>query len=119
MRLVQSNPKADLRSWKTVDGRNFRRRQQIAVRLLRGARLHRIDRSTHHLSSGDLISSPVFAQRLASGAPFSEPVALLVAHADDETLGAGSAIPRLSRLTLVHLTDSAPVDMEDAVRLGF
>ena len=86
--------------------------------------MHRIDRATvdgsrHGLSSHGLSPSHAFAQRLARGAPICEPVALVVAHADDETLWAGAAIPRLSRLTLVHLTDSAPVDSIDAVRLGF
>ncbi|MGH1570453.1 hypothetical protein ACRAWG_06980 [Methylobacterium sp. P31] len=38
-------------------------------------------------------ASHAFAQRLAGGAPISEPVALVVAHADDETLWAGAALP--------------------------
>lgn len=63
--------------------------------------------------------SNAFAQRLASGAIITEPVALVVAHSDDETLWAGGALSRLPELTLVHLTDSAPVDMRDARRLGF
>ena len=66
-----------------------------------------------------LSASLAFARRLASGAPITDPVALVVAHADDETLWAGGALPRLSGLILIHLTDSAPADMADAARLGF
>lgn len=60
-----------------------------------------------------------FAARLASGERLAEPVAIVVAHPDDETLFAGAALARLERLTLVHVTDGAPADMEDATRLGF
>lgn len=52
------------------------------------------------------------------GEPVEEPVVLVVAHADDETLWAGSLLPRLRRCRLIHLTDSAPRDMADANRLG-
>lgn len=56
---------------------------------------------------------------LATGAAVDAPVALVAAHPDDETLGAGSRLPALSRLTLIHLTDGAPEDMGDARRAGF
>lgn len=59
-----------------------------------------------------------FAARLASGEPIDEPVAVVVAHADDETLWTGSALPRLRDCRLIHFTDSAPYDMADARRLG-
>lgn len=59
-----------------------------------------------------------WAAWLADGAVVEEPVALVVAHADDETLWAGSALPRLSSCRLIHLTDSAPRSMIDAHRLG-
>jgi LmbE family N-acetylglucosaminyl deacetylase len=58
------------------------------------------------------------ARLLASGEPIDAPVAVVVAHADDETLWAGSALPRLRNGRLVHLTDSSPRDMTDARRLG-
>lgn len=45
---------------------------------------------------------------LAQGTPIDAPVALVVAHPDDETLGVGTRITRLRRLTLIHLTDGAP-----------
>ncbi|HET8612029.1 MAG TPA: PIG-L family deacetylase, partial [Sphingomonas sp.] len=60
-----------------------------------------------------------FAGRLAGGEPIAEPVALIVAHPDDECLWAGAALPRLERLLLIHITDGAPRDMADAHRLGF
>lgn len=59
-----------------------------------------------------------WAARLASGEPIDEPVAVVVAHADDETLWAGAALGRLRNCRLIHLTDSAPHDMVDAGRLG-
>ncbi|PAX08046.1 PIG-L deacetylase family protein [Sphingomonas lenta] len=59
-----------------------------------------------------------WAARLADGAAVEEPVAVVVAHADDETLWAGSALARLRNCRLIHLTDSAPRSMIDAHRLG-
>lgn len=59
-----------------------------------------------------------FARALASGARIDAPVAIVVAHPDDETLWAGSALRRLTRLKLIHATDGAPFDMHDAHDLG-
>jgi LmbE family N-acetylglucosaminyl deacetylase len=44
---------------------------------------------------------------------------LVVAHPDDETLGCGALLSRLSDLTIVHVTDGAPRRGEDAARAGF
>ena len=60
-----------------------------------------------------------WARLIASGVPVREPVAVVVAHADDETLWAGAAIGRMADCRLVHLTDSSPRDLGDARRLGF
>ncbi len=60
-----------------------------------------------------------FAARLAAGDVVESPVALVVAHPDDETLWAGSALARMADLRLIHVTDGAPHDMADAQRLGF
>ncbi len=60
-----------------------------------------------------------WAERLAGGDPIDAPVALVVAHPDDETLWAGAALHRLRNLTLILVTDGAPEDMGDAHRLGF
>jgi N-acetylglucosamine malate deacetylase 2 len=56
---------------------------------------------------------------LAAGAAIDEPVAMVVAHQDDEVLGLGSRMDRLRRLRVIHLTDGAPRDMRDARREGF
>jgi LmbE family N-acetylglucosaminyl deacetylase len=50
---------------------------------------------------------------------FEAPVALVVAHPDDETLAVGGLMPLLPDLLVVHLTDGAPRDGADARALGF
>lgn len=60
-----------------------------------------------------------WAARLAGGARIAERVAVVVAHADDETLFAGPLLGRLDDGLLIHVTDSAPEDMSDAIRFGF
>ena len=60
-----------------------------------------------------------WAQRLASGVPIGEPVVVVTAHPDDESLFAGAALARMRDLTLVLLTDGAPADMGDARRSCF
>lgn len=39
---------------------------------------------------------------------------VLVAHPDDETIGAGTRLPRLRDVAVVHVTDGAPRDLRDA-----
>lgn len=51
--------------------------------------------------------------------PVEEPVALVVAHPDDETLAAGGSLHLFRRLLLVHVTDGAPRTLGDAAREGF
>lgn len=46
-------------------------------------------------------------------------VAVVVAHPDDETLGCGALLARLDDVVLVHVTDGAPPDAQDARRHGF
>ncbi len=44
---------------------------------------------------------------------------MVVAHPDDETIGAGALLPLFRRLLLVHATDGAPRDLADARAAGF
>jgi LmbE family N-acetylglucosaminyl deacetylase len=69
--------------------------------------------------------TPVQAALLAVlGAPAGQrhgalPAAMLVAaHPDDETVGAGSRLPRLAQARFVCVTDGAPRNGEDAARHG-
>lgn len=57
--------------------------------------------------------------RLSRREPVEEPVALVVAHPDDETIGAGALLPLFRRLLLVHVTDGAPRNLSDARATGF
>jgi LmbE family N-acetylglucosaminyl deacetylase len=45
--------------------------------------------------------------------------AVVVAHPDDEVIGAGARLPRLRRAAFIHLTDGAPRDLRDAIATGF
>jgi N-acetylglucosamine malate deacetylase 2 len=56
---------------------------------------------------------------VASDRRVAQPVALVVAHPDDETLGLGSRLAALARLTIVHLTGGSPRRLDDAHRAGF
>ncbi|MDP9095970.1 MAG: PIG-L family deacetylase, partial [Pseudomonadota bacterium] len=51
--------------------------------------------------------------------PIDEPVALVVAHPDDETLALGGGLHLFRRLLLIHVTDGAPQFLDDAAREGF
>jgi LmbE family N-acetylglucosaminyl deacetylase len=57
--------------------------------------------------------------RLATASDVDDSVALVVAHQDDETLALGARLSHLRRLTLIHLTDGAPLVMRDAQAAGF
>jgi len=57
--------------------------------------------------------------RLVRRETIEAPVAVVVAHPDDETTGVGAQLGRLRRLHLIHLTDGAPRDLADARRAGF
>jgi LmbE family N-acetylglucosaminyl deacetylase len=61
---------------------------------------------------------PGFLQRLARHETIPERVVVVVAHPDDEVLAAGSRMDRMTDLTVIHITDGSPRDMEDARREG-
>ena len=44
---------------------------------------------------------------------------MVAAHPDDETIGAGAYLARLSQAVFIHVTDGAPRDMRDASAHGF
>ena len=48
-----------------------------------------------------------------------DPVAIVIAHPDDETLGAGAAMPLFRDLLIVQVTDGAPPNLADAKAAGF
>jgi LmbE family N-acetylglucosaminyl deacetylase len=51
-------------------------------------------------------------------ARFDSRVAVVVAHPDDEMIGAGAHLGRMSDLALVHCTDGSPRNLHDAIRAG-
>jgi N-acetylglucosamine malate deacetylase 2 len=46
-------------------------------------------------------------------------IAIVAAHPDDETIGAGALLSLLRETVFIHVTDGAPRDMEDATANGF
>jgi LmbE family N-acetylglucosaminyl deacetylase len=61
-----------------------------------------------------------FLAALAGGFPIDATgVAVIVAHPDDETIAMGAQLRRLQGVTIVHVTDGAPRNGEDASRHGF
>jgi N-acetylglucosamine malate deacetylase 2 len=44
---------------------------------------------------------------------------VVVAHPDDEVIGAGAQLPRLRGMRVLHVTDGAPLDLWDARAAGF
>lgn len=59
-----------------------------------------------------------FLAQLGGGRRIDVPVAVVVAHPDDETIGVGAQLPRLANTWVVHVTDGAPRSGEDAARAG-
>jgi LmbE family N-acetylglucosaminyl deacetylase len=61
-----------------------------------------------------------FLRALATGHLIrARSLAMVVAHPDDEAIGAGAQLPRLNGLTMVHVTDGASRKPHDAERHGF
>lgn len=57
--------------------------------------------------------------RIFSAADSSIRLLVLVAHPDDEVIGASSQVPHWASATYVHLTDGAPRKIDDAAAAGF
>lgn len=56
---------------------------------------------------------------LAARGPIPSRLMIVVAHPDDETIGIGAQLWRMRDVLLLHVTDGAPRDREDAERCGF
>ena len=57
--------------------------------------------------------------RLVQAGPIRMPVAIVVAHPDDEIIAAGGTLTRFVDLTLIHVTDGASEDQVELRGLGF
>lgn len=57
--------------------------------------------------------------RLKAGTAIDQPIAVVGAHPDDETLGLGSRFARIEQLRIIQITDGAPRDEIDARKHGF
>lgn len=55
---------------------------------------------------------------LSRAEPIQTSICVVVAHPDDETIGLGSRLPDLRRLTLIQITDGAPQASDDAHAAG-
>jgi LmbE family N-acetylglucosaminyl deacetylase len=60
-----------------------------------------------------------FKSRMLAGMKISDPVAVIVAHPDDEIIGMGGRISMLETLTLIHATNGAPTAQARLKKKGF
>jgi N-acetylglucosamine malate deacetylase 2 len=78
-----------------------------------------IDAAT--VRASDAAGAGLIQALCASGTDCAHPlpaIAVVPAHPDDETIGAGSRLPRLRQARFVYVTDGAPAGGQDAVRIG-
>lgn len=62
---------------------------------------------------------PIVLEDLRLARPIDLPAVVVTAHPDDEILGMGGRLRKFKSLTLMQLTDGAPLWEADAKRLGF
>jgi LmbE family N-acetylglucosaminyl deacetylase len=69
----------------------------------------------------DALNAPFMRSLLAPGRPSvkASNVAVVVAHPDDETIGCGALLGRMEGVTVILVTDGAPLKLAHAERLGF
>ncbi|MCA1553762.1 MAG: PIG-L family deacetylase, partial [Chloroflexi bacterium] len=65
------------------------------------------------------VAPPDWLAQFCTGLPFAPRTLVVVAHPDDEVIGAGSRLPYLQDVHLLHVTDGAPRNMRDAAAHGF
>jgi N-acetylglucosamine malate deacetylase 2 len=58
-------------------------------------------------------------EKFRSGNTIDEPIAVVAAHPDDETIGIGSRLGRITHLSLIHITDGALRVPANALSAGF
>lgn len=68
------------------------------------------------MSAGD--ATDLLLGQFARPGPVALPVALVVAHQDDEAIAAGGTLARLLELTLIHVTDGAPEQAADRAEIA-
>lgn len=73
------------------------------------------------LGAPDEVASLILEKIASAGGPRDTlpRIVVLVAHPDDEAIGAGAALRGIPDVTVVHVTDGAPNDEEYAQRRGF
>ncbi len=65
-----------------------------------------------------MLNRDLYRDFFQSPAPPSRRVLFVVAHPDDEVIGAGAQLPRWPDAEFVHVTDGAPRDLNDARAAG-
>ena len=60
-----------------------------------------------------------FLADLKAGGPLAQRVTMVLAHPDDEAIGAGGQLHRFENLTLIVASDGAPRDGRDMRRMGY
>jgi LmbE family N-acetylglucosaminyl deacetylase len=66
-----------------------------------------------------VLGGGVMQDRVGRRTIFDPPVALVLAHPDDEVAGSGALLTRLIHPIVIHVTDGSPRDLRDARAAGF